>query len=807
MSPWLQRRSRAVRCVVLYSADQYEPTMFRLQASSREPLRRSYGSRSAFSQRSDRTAAATSSTAASATSASASAQSAAVIGYDPSLFLEPPADSRELEELTCVICSCIVRAPLNIPCGDLFCGACLTTAYSTRRCCPSCKTPFQLSDCHVNNHLVKKVWGCKVRCPKHPQGCRAEYVIGVDDRNARAHAVNCQFVDVVCDFCGEVMPKHRLDAHVNESVGQHMRLMKEKLSEMNQEVKGMREGQRRSEAEHVTAMARQRSEWKGYYEAMKEEAKRYVKQQVKKHDERARLRFGRRHEQLLSAINRLTQPLHATANFYQHTFTAVDTDTQPWESPRFIIAGREYMLRLVRSGEGEEQTLRLELSYWGRVYDNVKGLLTEEGDMKEEKGEAKDDDKKGDEKEDGTDPTGARRGLVAPDLRARVVRARDMSTDRVRDREMERARDRELERERERENERQRQRDRERQEMERRREREQREMEADRARDRERVREWDRQQQQRRQQQRDETLMANERASRPQQQQQPREYVLESFRDFLSDVQGLEASLPFAASLPAAASQSHSNEPQPRRRRSVRFSLDTNPFSSALEAGHGERAEHLDAATVSQVAAAQTNDADGSFDSFEMRTWQPTATAQPTTVAVRFFVYDRPGRLAHYAPTSVSALPSVIYTSSNVLSVSADSVGGCVSTSAVPLADSEGDGMRRGWMNSEWKSVSAAVMIDDTIDSQHNGLQYTAVDYLYATLRHRAHGVKQEGEGEGEADHGSGHVVVGGQLYMEDLTGEAGEEEEEGMMMAAAVDEANVSSLPVPLKRRRVDGD
>ena len=428
--------------------------MFRLQASSREPLRRSYGSRSAFSQRFERTAPASASTSASTTAASASTQSPAVIGYDPSLFIEPPVDSRELEELTCVICSCVVRAPLNIPCGDLFCGACLTTAYNTRRSCPSCKMPFQLSDCHVNNHLVKKVWACKVKCPKHAQGCKAEYVIGVKDRNVLAHAAKCEYVDVTCDFCSEVMPKHRLDHHVNESVGQHMRLMKEKVSEMDKEMQSLRDSQRRSELEHTTGMARQRSECKAYYEAIKDEAKRYVKMQVKKSDERAKQRVGRKHEQMLAALHIVSQPLHASANFYQHTFTAVDTDRQHWESPRFLVAGREYSLRLVRIGEGEEQTLRLELTYWGRLYDSVKAALAaDESDAKEDRKE----DEKRDEKEDSGDATGGRRGPIGSE-RVRAVRAAVTNPFEPR------ARDRELEREREREGERQRQRERERQE-------------------------------------------------------------------------------------------------------------------------------------------------------------------------------------------------------------------------------------------------------------------------------------------------------------------------------------------------------
>ena len=346
-------------------------------------------------------------------------------------------------------------------------------------------------------------------------------------------------------------------------------------------------------------------------------------------------------------------------------------------------------------------------------------------------------------------------------------------------------------------------------------EREQREGDAERARDRERQRDWDRHQQQRRQHQREDTLAATgyerggattlererERSSR---QQAHRDHAIDSFEDFLSEM-NRDAPNPFLPVTAATAASQHSNEPQPRRRRSVRFNLE-NPFASSADVGHVDRAEHLDAVTAVQSAAAQSGEADGTFDSFEMRTWQPsTSIVQPARVVVRFFVYDRPGRLAHYSSSSVSTLPSVIYTCSSVLNVSVDPLGAVVSTSAVPLADSEGDGMRRGWMNSEWKSVSAAVMIDDTIDAQHNGLEHTAVDYLYATLRHRAHGLKQQGEGDVELSSGHGHVRGGGQLYMEDLTGEEGLLDNMDGMNTAIVDEAVVPSMPATMKRRRVD--
>ena len=719
-----------------------------------------------------------------------------MIGYDPALFIEPAAESRELEELTCVICSCVVRGPLNIPCGDLFCGACLTTAYSTRRCCPSCKTPFHLSECHVNRNAVKKVWGCKVRCPKYAQGCKAEYVIGMDDRNVRAHAAVCEYVDVTCDFCGEVMPKHRLDGHVNDNVGLHMRQMKERLSDMDSVMKGMRESQRRSDAQ-IELMVRQRNDMKTHTEGLINEARRYAKQQAKERIKATQQHMTERHNQLLSAINRLTLPLHATTNFYQYTFTAVDTDNQQqWESPRFVIAGREYMMRLVRSGEGEEQTLRLEITHWGRVYDTVKDSLRI-SELMEEKLESKDDEKK-DALEEVSDPTAARRGVSVIE-RPRVGRARD-GREREAERLRERERQMEIAREREREDVRQRQLVHEREqeevqlharyvrltEAERARNRE-----TQRERERERMVDWDRQQQQRRVQQREEPP-----ASR--QQQQRVEYALESFRDFAADARELmDTSLASTTTVPAVvggaagaavASQSLPAMAPSRRRRSVRFSLDA-PTDRV------DRVEHIDLAAVSQSAAAiQSSDMDGTFDSFSMRTWQPATTPVQSRAVVRFFVYDRPGRVSHYAAASVSALPTVIYTSNALLNVSSDLIGGCVSTSAVPLADSEGDGMRRGWMHSEWKSVSAAVMIDDAVDNTHNGLQYTAADYLYATLRHRTHGAKEESDVEAE-------VALGGQLY-------TGEDEEEGLdgMMAAAVGETSASSLPVPVKRRRVDG-
>ena len=88
-----------------------------------------------------------------------------MLGYDPSLFVEPAADSRELEELTCVICSCIVRSPLNLPCGDLFCLSCLQQAFAIKRCCPSCKQQISIHDCQPAYTIIKKIWSARQQPP------------------------------------------------------------------------------------------------------------------------------------------------------------------------------------------------------------------------------------------------------------------------------------------------------------------------------------------------------------------------------------------------------------------------------------------------------------------------------------------------------------------------------------------------------------------------------------------------------------------------------------------------------------------
>ena len=342
------------------------------------------------------TAAAATSSNPSAAPSSASASSAVSLelGYDPTLFVEPAAESKELEELTCVICSCVVRDPLNLPCGDLFCRACLERAHSHRRVCPSCKQPFVLSECQPNYTIIKKVWSFKVRCPKHVDGCTAEYVIGVNDRNVAAHASKCSFVSVQCAFCAESMPKHRLDAHINGSVGAHLLLLHDRTKAQADELSALQ----KLTAEMRRSSDRAETKARAAIEATKEEFKRAVRKEQKKYEERIRARMRLQSDSLLSVLRKISA---APDGFFLYTFTDVDASASSndslWYSSTFVVRGREHCLRLVKAVQADDivtmdgesiarHVLTLSLLYIGRAGDDLADLLDKDDEAKKQEG-------------------------------------------------------------------------------------------------------------------------------------------------------------------------------------------------------------------------------------------------------------------------------------------------------------------------------------------------------------------------------------------------------------------------------------
>ena len=332
---------------------------------------------------------------ASSSSSAVAAPPALELGYDPSLFVEPAAESKELEELTCVICSHIVRHPLNLPCGDLFCQACLERAHAHRRVCPSCKQAFVLAELQPNYTIIKKVWGFKVRCPKHVDGCGAEYVIGVNDRNVHAHALKCQHVQVQCGFCNESMPKHRLDQHVQDSVGQHLLLLHEKTKSQGDELRE----QHRLTAELRRQLDKQDVRARVDRDMFREEMKKWTRKEQRKVEERMSKRLSKQSDALLQVLKKVS----ATQDgFFVHHFAGVDgsagSNDSVWYSPPFVVRGRSHILRLVKSIQPDElvnmdgesiarHVLSLSLLYTGRVTDDLLDLSDEKGGTEEKKKE------------------------------------------------------------------------------------------------------------------------------------------------------------------------------------------------------------------------------------------------------------------------------------------------------------------------------------------------------------------------------------------------------------------------------------
>jgi hypothetical protein len=156
------------------------------------------------------------STATSVTIATNAATVASVVpvgleaGFPCDLFVKPLKD-----ELMCVICLHAVRLPLNLGCSHVFCKSCLSTAMVTKQTCPTCQTPIteQITQYGINTFVVGLINKKTIRCPHHLHGCKATYVIGVDERNHINHLLNvCEYERQLCD-CGDKVHPSRLAAH------------------------------------------------------------------------------------------------------------------------------------------------------------------------------------------------------------------------------------------------------------------------------------------------------------------------------------------------------------------------------------------------------------------------------------------------------------------------------------------------------------------------------------------------------------------------------------------------------------------
>ena len=191
------------------------------------------------------------------------------------------------------------------------------------------------------------------------------------------------------------MAKHRLDQHVKDSVGKHMLLLQDRYRQQAEELKLVR-GQT---LDLRRLLDRQRTEAKLAAEHAKEEQRRQLKREIKRQEERSHQRLQRQCDGLLALSRKLAAQ---RGRFFLFTFSGVEAvrgSDCDWISPRFALAGREYLLRLVKSvpvdmdgdgGDGDDgggigrQLLTLSLLYLGKLSDELVALMDDKDDRRAE---------------------------------------------------------------------------------------------------------------------------------------------------------------------------------------------------------------------------------------------------------------------------------------------------------------------------------------------------------------------------------------------------------------------------------------
>ena len=123
-------------------------------------------------------------------------------GFDLDFVTTPP------KHLCCAICLHVLRDPHQTNCGHHFCLSCITKAYQQSHACPVCKEPY--SSIFRDKKVARDVKELQARCSKSNQGCEWVGELGNYINN---HHNQCEFVNVRCTQCQQLVPKRLITKH------------------------------------------------------------------------------------------------------------------------------------------------------------------------------------------------------------------------------------------------------------------------------------------------------------------------------------------------------------------------------------------------------------------------------------------------------------------------------------------------------------------------------------------------------------------------------------------------------------------
>ncbi|XP_077305508.1 RING finger protein 151 [Lithobates pipiens] len=110
-------------------------------------------------------------------------------GYDLEIFAENPDD-----DLLCSICHGVLRCPVMVSCGHIFCRKCILQWLKRQQTCPCCRTEVKGKLLVQMHKLKKRINRLQVKCPNEGQGCPAIFPL----LRTEEHAESCAFGLLCC---------------------------------------------------------------------------------------------------------------------------------------------------------------------------------------------------------------------------------------------------------------------------------------------------------------------------------------------------------------------------------------------------------------------------------------------------------------------------------------------------------------------------------------------------------------------------------------------------------------------------------
>eukprot|EP00455_Lapot_gusevi_P040429 TRINITY_DN4573_c0_g1_i1.p1 TRINITY_DN4573_c0_g1~~TRINITY_DN4573_c0_g1_i1.p1 ORF type:complete len:617 (-),score=131.35 TRINITY_DN4573_c0_g1_i1:634-2283(-) len=113
----------------------------------------------------------------------------------------------------CRLCRCVFYDAVALPCGHLFCDACIRTALAHQSGCPADQKTATVDDIKVSTFHRTRVGELVAHCRWQERGCGHKAVLA----QIHVHETSqCEFREVACRYCGEMMAFEGVAKHADQ---------------------------------------------------------------------------------------------------------------------------------------------------------------------------------------------------------------------------------------------------------------------------------------------------------------------------------------------------------------------------------------------------------------------------------------------------------------------------------------------------------------------------------------------------------------------------------------------------------------